>query len=164
MARPASGSVVEYEGVRGRTYSIRYRANGERVFEALGRSPEWDRKRAEQALADRLAQVRLGIWRPARPEPAQTAPTSRTLHVFASEWYERRQHEVGERTAEHWKWALSNHVLPVLGEYEIGDIGPEQVDMFKSVKLREREHYERAGRRNARPCAGHSRTARSTRP
>jgi len=115
MARPATGSVVEYEGVRGRTFSIRSRVNGERVFETLGVAPEWDRKRAEQALADRLAAVRLGIWKPLRPDADQAVPTSRTLHVFASEWFDRRRQEVGERTTEHWKWALSNHVLPVLG-------------------------------------------------
>jgi len=127
MARPATGSVVEYEGVRGRTFSIRSRVNGERVFETLGVAPEWDRKRAEQALADRLAAVRLGIWKPLRPDADQAVPTSRTLHVFASEWFDRRRQEVGERTTEHWKWALSNHVLPVLGDHEIGGIGPEQV-------------------------------------
>jgi len=110
----------------------------------LGRAPEWDRKNAEQVLADRLAQVRLGIWKPQRAERVEVAPTSRSVHVFSSEWFERRRFEVGERTVEHWRWALSNHLLPVLGEYEIGEIGPEQVDIFKSIKLRERERYEGA--------------------
>ncbi|MDQ3123008.1 MAG: site-specific integrase [Actinomycetota bacterium] len=145
MARPATGSVVERDGVRGRSFALRYRVPGHgRVHEVLGRHPEWDRKNAEQVLADRLAQVRLGIWKPQRPERVEVAPTSRSVHVFSSEWFERRRFEVGERTVEHWRWALSNHLLPVLGQYEIGEIGPEQIDMFKSAKLRERERYERA--------------------
>ena len=146
MARPSSGSVIERAGKRGLTFAIRYRVPGHgRMFETLGAAPEWDRRRAEEALADRLAAVRIGAWHPPRPEPVLEAiPEPKTLHVFASEWYERRRFEVGERTSEHWKWALSNHLLEPLGTLDVGAIGPEQVDAFKTTKLAERERYERA--------------------
>lgn len=49
-----------------------------------------------------------------------------------------------ERTAEHFLWALSNHLLAPLGSLDVGTIGPEQVDAFKTAKLRERERYEAA--------------------
>jgi len=137
VARPATGTVVEREGVRGRSYALRFRVGGKRQFEVLGRSPEWDRKKAEQALTDRLAQVRLGIWKPQRPERVEVAPADRSVHVFASAWFERRGHEVSERTREHWLWALSNHLLVVLGETPVGEIGPEEIDTFKRVKLSE---------------------------
>jgi hypothetical protein len=111
---------------------------------------------------DACGEPALGVWRPVHPEPAQTASPSRTLHQFSSEWYERRRHEVQPRTAEHWKWALSNHLLPVLGDYELGDIGPEQVDMFKSVKLKERAIYERASEREREQLARPLSSATST--
>jgi hypothetical protein len=36
-----------------------------------------------------------------------------TFHRLASEWIERRRHEVDGRTVEHWRWALSGHLLPL---------------------------------------------------
>lgn len=37
MARPATGTVVEREGVRGRSYALRFRVGGKRQFEVLAR-------------------------------------------------------------------------------------------------------------------------------
>lgn len=146
MARTATGQVLVRSGKRGRTFALRYRVPGHgRVYETLGEAPEWDPRRAADALADRLAAVRIGAWQPPRPEPvAEPAPAPKSLHVFASEWFERRRFEVGERTSEHWRWALSNHLLAPLGRSDVGAIGPEQVDAFKTTKLAERERYERA--------------------
>lgn len=146
MARKPTGQVVDRRGKRGRTFAIRFRAYGRREYETLGAAEDgWTRSKAEEALADRLAAVRLGAWQPPRPEPDEDeAPESRTLHEFSSAWFERRRFEVGERTAEHFRWALSNHLLAPLGALDVAGIGPEQVDAFKTRKLAERERYAAA--------------------
>lgn len=141
MARPSSGQVVEREGKRGRSYAIRFRAYGRRHYITLGSAADgWDRRRAEAELANVLADVRRGIWRPpvneAAPEEPRLEPT---FHVFASEWVAGREHEVEPRTAEFWRWALTCHLLPFFASYRLAEITPELVDRYKSAKVRERE-------------------------
>lgn len=141
MARPASGQVVEKRRQRGRVYALRFRAYGRRHYVTLGSSEEgWDRRRAEAELANVLADVRRGIWRAPVSEPVPDEPRPEpTFHEFASAWVERRRHEVDERTVEHWKWALSCHLLPFLASRRLSEITAELVDDFKVAKLRERE-------------------------
>ena len=69
MARPATGQVVTRKLANGDTrYSLRFRALGERVYETLGTDAEgWNAKRAQEALDDRLAEVRLGSYSAAAP-------------------------------------------------------------------------------------------------
>ena len=69
MARPATGNVVTRKLANGATrYSLRFRAYGERVYETLGTDAEgWNCNRADEALKDRLAEVRLGPYVPPRP-------------------------------------------------------------------------------------------------
>jgi hypothetical protein len=69
MARPATGTVAARKLANSDTrYALRFRVNGERMFETLGTDSEgWDHRRAEEALQDRLAEVRLGTYIPPRP-------------------------------------------------------------------------------------------------
>jgi integrase len=65
MARPATGHVLKPRKLaNGDTrHAILFRANGKRVYETLGTDAEgWDRARAQDALEDRLAEVRLGTY------------------------------------------------------------------------------------------------------
>ncbi len=75
---------------------MRFRAFGARQFVHLGYSPEWSRQRAEDELANVMADVRRGIWRAPQavvvPEPPARVPT---FHEFASEWFEAQQLEGG---------------------------------------------------------------------
>lgn len=145
MTRPASGQVVEKRRQRGRVYALRFRAYGRRHYLTLGSSGEgWDRSRAEAELANVLADVCRGIWRAPEPELAAEEPRPEpTFHEFAAAWVERRRHEVDERTVEHWKWALSCHLLPFLAARRLSEITAELVDDFKVAKLREREERAR---------------------
>src|SRR5262245_43296582 len=112
MARPATGQVVEREGKRGRTYGIRFRACGRRWYLTADAAT---RAEAEIELENVLADVRRGLWRPPQPAPAvEVLSEEPTFHVLASEWLERRRHEVDARTVDHWRWALSGHLLPAL--------------------------------------------------
>jgi hypothetical protein len=96
MARPATGSVV-IDALRPHdpAFGIRFRAAGKRRFATLGRASEgWTESRAEQELADTLALVRKGLWRPPEPPPpAKTLPEETTFHEFASEWFAAREAE-----------------------------------------------------------------------
>src|SRR5207248_8037839 len=86
MARPATGSVViDTRRPDDPAFGIRFRAAGKRRFATLGRASEgWTEGRAEQELADTLALVRKGLWRP--PEPPPPAKTC-----------QRRQHSTSSR-------------------------------------------------------------------
>jgi len=144
MSRPATGQVVERRGKRGKTYALRFRARGKRQFVTLGTSAEgWSRRRAEEELSNTLADVRRGRWQPASPALVVTQPGEEpTFHVFASEWVARRRDEVDARTAEHWEWALSSHVLPVFASSRLSEITASAVDQYKAGKLREREQRQ----------------------
>jgi integrase len=139
MSRKATGQVLERDGKRGRTYALRFRAYGERRFLTLGRADEgWTRQKAEVELENVLADVRRGIWQPPAPEPAVEEPRPEpTFHEFASAWIEPRRHELGERTVEDYEWALSVHLLPFFARYRVGGITIEDVDRYRSAKVRE---------------------------
>jgi integrase len=145
MARPASGQVVEKTTKRGRVFALRFRAYGERRYVTLGTTAEgWDTRRAEVELANVLADVRRGTWRAPEPEPTHVVPDEEpTFHEYASEWVERRRHEVKERTVESWTNSLSCHLLPFLGSLRLSAITVDHVERFKLAKLREREQWDR---------------------
>src|SRR5437588_272038 len=100
MARPPTGQVIVRHGRRGTAFALRFRAYGKREYVALGTVADgWDRRRAEVELENVLADVRRGLWKPAPPvEVIQEPEQEPTFHELASEWVERRRHEVDERT------------------------------------------------------------------
>ena len=66
--RPATGQVRREPRVDGSvTFSLRVRANGERFNVLLGNELDgWNEARAENELANVMAQIRAGIWQPPR--------------------------------------------------------------------------------------------------
>jgi integrase len=143
MARPATGQVVERKGAEGTTYALRFRAYGKRRYVTTKAT---SRAEAEKALAHTIADVERGIWQPSQSEPSEpiVAPEDEpTFHVYSSEWVERREYEVDARTAEHCRWALSNHLLPFFKDYRPSQITARLVDGYKLSKLRERELAQR---------------------
>lgn len=65
MPRTPSGQVLDFERAAGRTFALRFRAYGKRRYLTLGTAAEgWTRAAAEQELANVLADVRRGIWKP----------------------------------------------------------------------------------------------------
>jgi integrase len=73
--------------------------------------------------------------------------------LYASEWVERRRHEVDERTLEHWRWALA-HVLEHFRDHRPSQITGRLVDQYKVAKLREREELDQAHANGQRRRAG----------
>lgn len=141
--RKGTGQVIEYAGPRGTSYAIRFRAYGKRRFVTVGtRETGWTRQRAEEELANTLADVRRGIWQPQTAEPVRVPNVEPTLHVLASEWLFRRLHEVDERTVEHWRWALSGHLLEHFGHLNPSDVTSRHVKDYTAAKQVEREKQQ----------------------
>ncbi len=141
MPRTPSGQVLEFERAGGRTFALRFRAYGKRRYLTLGTPEEgWTRSAAEQELADVLADVRRGIWKPPISSNRAAEPASEpTFHEFASEWLESRRHEFAARTAEDYELALTHHLLPFFADHRLDEINAQEVDRYKAQKVRERE-------------------------
>jgi len=139
MARAPTGQIIERRGLRGRVFALRYRVPGHgRIYETLGSAPEWDRAQAEQALEDRKAQIRLGVWQAPHPEPAGAEAREEVpkFWTFAEHWYEQKELEVEERTREHILYLLNKHLI-WFGSYRVDEITGELIDEYRAFKLRE---------------------------
>ena len=60
-----------------------------------------------------------------------------TFHEFASEWLESREPELRPKTVKSYRWLLSGHLLPHFAAMHLNQIGPEDIDRYKTAKLRE---------------------------
>lgn len=139
MPRRATGQVVERKLKGGRVFALRFRAYGKRRYLTLGAVEEgWSRTKAEEELANVLADVRRGVWRPdARQEAAEPAPEP-TFHEFASEWLAGLGSEgLSENTLKDYAWQLSNHLLPFFARHRLSEISIAEVDRYRQEKVRE---------------------------
>lgn len=139
MGRDASGQVIVQERRRGRVFAVRFRAYGDRHYATLGSSVEgWTYEKAEIELANILADVRRGIWRPSAPELAPTTTVEPDFHSFASEWFARRELEgLRPRTLEYLRWSLSDHLLPFFAGHRLSQITAQEVDRYSGMKIAE---------------------------
>ena len=156
MARKATGQVLEVDGADGRTFALRFRAYAKRRYITLGAAKEgWTRSKAEEELANVLADVRRGIWNPPETRRAAEPPSEPTFHEFASEWLDARRHEFAARTAEDYELALSHHLLPFFKDHRLSEI-----QRRKSTATRRRRFASARSAWSNDRC----RTERSTRP
>jgi integrase len=141
MARNLTGQVLELNRKGGRTYALRFYAYSKRRYLTLGTAGDgWSRQRAEEELANVLADVRRGIWKPPESrKPMKEPPAEPTFHQFASEWLEARRHEFASRTVEDYELALTHHLLPFFAKHKLSEITAQEVDRYKALKVRERE-------------------------
>jgi integrase len=96
------------------------------------------RAAAEDELERTLAAVKLGVWTPPRASVADEAPSEvPTFHLYSSQWHLARKGHVGDRTSEWEKWALSNHLLPVLATLPLDKIDGSTVRSYVSAKQAE---------------------------
>jgi integrase len=135
MARPATGQVVTRRGAKGATYALRFRAYGKRRYITTNATSYAE---AETELANVLADVRRGIWQPPKPAPiVEELPEEPTFHRLSSDWVATRTHEVDDRTVEHWRWALSCHLLPHFKDYRPSQITVAHIESYKAAQLAE---------------------------
>ncbi|HET7053879.1 MAG TPA: site-specific integrase [Solirubrobacterales bacterium] len=150
-ARRSTGGVVAPTGQR-RSWSIRFRAGGKRYTIALGRPEDgWNRQRAEDELANVLADIRRGIWRPPTrtPEPPVEDKPEPTFHEFASDWFDGVAPDLRERTRVDYRWRLTGHLLPHFAEHRLSAITVEEVDRYRRAKVRGAKALEEARAREA---------------
>ena len=134
------GQVLELNRKQGHVYALRFRAYGKRRYVTLGTRQEgWTRQKAEEELANVLADVRRGIWKPLEPRRVAEPDPEPTFHEFASEWLEARRHEFARRTAEDYELALTHHLLPFFARHKLSEITAQEVDRYKALKVRERQ-------------------------
>ncbi len=139
MPRRATGQVVERKLADGRGFALRFRAYGKRRYLTLGTTDEgWTRHDAAEELANVLADVRRGIWRPDdRPEAVEPVPEP-TFHEFASEWLQGLRSEgLSENTLKDYSWQLCNHLLPFFARHRLSEISIAEVDRYRQEKVRE---------------------------
>jgi Phage integrase, N-terminal SAM-like domain len=132
MARPLTGQFIEKQGKRGRVFGVRFYAGGRRHYVTLAAKTRAD---AEVEMADHMTDVRRGIWRPVEPLNESLEKPEPTFHAFASEWLEARRPELGERTYDDYRWALTHHLLPWFKDHRLSEITVREVDRYKAAKL-----------------------------
>lgn len=134
--RKPTGQVIERESKAGRVYSIRFRAYGTRRRLTLGTASEgWTRERAEDELANIVADVRRGIWQEPDAAPA-VAPRMPTFAAYATARVDARKHELKPTTIERNRYALG-HLVEAFGDKPLDAITPADVEAFKTAKLAE---------------------------
>ncbi len=135
--QPGTGTVLERTSKRnGTVYQIRWRVNGGPAkYETIGP----DREEAERALARRLAEVNLGVYRE-RPEAS--------FHEFASEWFANHKPRLRPATVVDYELTLERHLLPFFADYMLDQIGSELIERYVAEKVAEREEGEGPGLSN----------------
>lgn len=145
MHRRARGEVRVHQRADGRrTYSLRFRVDGQRHSLTLGTDADgWTDRRAERKLEDVLAEVRAGVW--SAPAPAAEEGREVSFHEFASRWWlARRAEALRPRTQQDYEWQLRKHLLPFFAEYPVAQIDVALVERYREAKLVERERITAA--------------------
>lgn len=148
MAEPSADStrrprgkgtvVVDTRKADDHSYAIRYRAGGKRWFVQVGRESDgMSKSKAEQELEETLTLIKRGVWKPPAEPVIEVPKTDPTFHVFASAWLEKKKPELGERTYDDYLWALKYHLLPFFQGHRLTQITKQEVDAYKTYKLRE---------------------------
>jgi integrase len=149
VARRPEGQVLERHWKSGRGYALRFCAYGERQYLTLGLETEgWDRRRAEEELANVMADVRRGIWAPptrrarrgGAPEEADAVPT---FGSFARSLMAARKGEMSEANRAYKENALA-HILPYFGDWALHEIDIQAVDAFRGHMVEVSEARRRA--------------------
>jgi integrase len=135
MARRQRGEVVVRTRRRDRVFALRFQAYGERQYLTLGTDKEgWSTERAEEELANVLADVRRGIWKP--PAPVKADAEEPTFHEFSSEWFAAIKLEgLSDAAIADYGWQLSNHLLPFFAHYWLSEIAISDVDRYRREKV-----------------------------
>lgn len=149
MASRPEGQVLERHWKSGRGYALRFRAYGERQYLTLGLETEgWDRRRAEEELANVMADVRRGIWTPPtrrvrRVGAAEESDAMPNFDSFARNLMAARKGEMSEANYAYKQNALG-HILPYFGDWPLHEIDIQAVDAFRGHMVEISEARRRA--------------------
>lgn len=143
-SKRVEGEVKVRDWKRGRGYALRFWAYGERRYLTLGYEHNgWDWDRAEEELANVLADVRRGIWVPPTKKKGRRSKGGEVVErevplfgPFASGLVEGREGQVAENTTAYEKWGLA-HLLPYFGHWALEEIDVQAVDEYRLFKVKE---------------------------
>ena len=129
---PKWGRVWRYQGPRGVSWRIRYQdATGRRVLETLGKEPDWNQRKAEAALRERLVDVTRDGYR---------HPDKTTFAGFADKWVTEHLPGRGlkQTTLESYQQTIHKHLLPAFGHLQLRVLEqqPELIDRYITQKTR----------------------------
>jgi integrase len=164
VAGRARGEVLVRDWKAGRGFALRFHAYGRRRYLTLGlESDGWAPERAEEELANVLADVRRGLWSPPRrsggegeggaPAPlpgrprgpggggdgiggAAPAGGEMPFGEFAPWALELRRARHGEAHHRNLCWGL-RHLMPFFAEAPLAAIDAELIDSYSAAKVEE---------------------------
>jgi integrase-like protein len=115
----ATGQVLTYKRKDGLTsWYLRVRDHGSRHRIKLGTELDgWTQARARIELQNVLARIQAGLWEP--PTPQATSLDDPSFHQFASSWLARRRPSYKKRTYEHYRYFLTDHLLPAFASLRL---------------------------------------------
>jgi integrase len=119
-----SGSVIPYEGKRGRVWRIKYRdADGRQTMETIGADRDGvTRKVAEAELRDRLVNVDKRGWR--KPAPL-------TFKAYAEQWFEQGPSRRGWKPSTVAMYrSVERRLVKAFGPMRLAEIRPRHVAGF----------------------------------
>lgn len=149
MATKTNGRVLERNWKRGRGYALRFSAYGKRRYLTLGFERDgWTMERAEEELANVMADVRRGIWMPPKKDREKARVNTERAEVpvfgpFARELVAARRGEIAESTADNEEWALG-YLLGFFAGWPLTEIDAQAVDDFRRHMIAESKSRESA--------------------
>lgn len=150
MAARSKGEVLERGGKHGRVYALRFWAYGERRYLTLGSEHDgWTYTRAEEELANVMADVRRGIWVPPKKNSRKQANADMgdmsvpVFGQFARGLLAARRGQIAENSTTYEEWALG-HLLGYFADWPLHEIGIEAVDAYRIHKVEESDARRRA--------------------
>lgn len=146
MATRPKGQLLHRHAKSGWRWAIRFSVNGRRRYLTLGRDADgWTRRRAEDELANVLADVRRDLWvepgRGSRPHRRRQADPR--FGPFAARLLEAHRADLSEASIRSLAWGLS-HLSPHFFEWQLREIDPEGVDEYRTTKTRQAEARRQA--------------------
>lgn len=109
---------------RTETWYIRYYVNGRRVTESTGKT---DKDQAEEILADRLAEIRVGQWSDPKLRQITFDELADDLVAYAK--------KKGLKSLNAIEYRLDKHVRPFFGALRATDITPSTIDRYQVERL-----------------------------
>ena len=170
MPRQPTGEIRRYTRRDGTTtYTLRFRARGERWNIRLGTDEEgWTERRAQKELFKQLALVQAGVWEP--PVPNAPSKEEEAFHLVATRWLREKELALKDTSVADLRWRLECHLLPHFASWLPSAIDEQAIHKYKVEKLRESRDLARAiaaGQKlatSATSRSSRSATSRSTRP
>jgi integrase len=127
---PRGAAVIAYKGKRGTVWRAKYiDSTGRQVMETLGREDEgWTRKAAQQALRERLVDVKREGLRKADPT---------RFGAFVDGWLQAytTSRELKRSTVEGYEQIVAKHLRPAFADGLVSAIDEDKLERYVAEKI-----------------------------